>query len=373
MLMAALLPMAAVPPAVPATTSAPPPSGPVFVLGSPRSGNTLLACLLNKHPDLFVLFETNLYNTLRQRWQRRVRRGAEPAHAFVEAVMHALGRTWSPETSDVVVRREDVEAAAAAGSPHYGRMMGAYVETLMRATKPTARRWGDKTPHHMARVDAILAAHPDAQFVHVYRDPRDVVASLTKPTFPHASENALTNAEVVLQYLDLFERSRARIPAGQLLDVRYEALVEDPEASLHAVCAFLGVAFDPAMLEPASVAVRRTVGQPTYKGWERIRPQQASLPAGLAPLVAARLDRAIGRYGYPRVAARPGALVRAAAAIRTAPFRVLRAALGVAFRLKYPGSGPFLMRDENVLWRHVGLPGLTKPNVVPLDPEPEAS
>ena len=368
------MPMSASLPPAPSPTAGTPagagtPTGPVFVLGSPRSGNTLLACLLNKHPDLLILFETNLYNTLRQRWQRRVRRGAGPADAFVETVMGTLGRKWSPETSDVVVRRADVEAAAAAGQPDYGRMTAAYVGTLMRATKPTARRWGDKTPHHMARVEAILAAHPDAQFVHVYRDPRDVVASLTKPTFPHASDSALYNAEVVLQYLGLFERSRARIPAGQLLDLRYEALVEDPEASLRAVCAFLGVAYSPAMLEPAPAAVRRTVGHPTYKGWERIRPQPASLPAGLAPLVAARLDAVIDRYGYPRVAARPGALVRAAAAVRTAPFRVLRAVLGAAFRAKYPGGGPFLMRDENVLWRHIGLPGLTKPNTVPLGPD----
>jgi hypothetical protein len=117
-----------------------------------------------------------------------------------------------------------------------------YREHLRRAQKP---RFGDKTPPYIAIVPQLLALYPDARFINLVRDGRDVAISFVDAHFhgrPYHADFEWTQA------LRLAGRWRAAPQADRILDVRYEDLARAPEAVVRRICDFLGEAFEPAML-----------------------------------------------------------------------------------------------------------------------------
>ncbi len=146
-----------------------------------------------------------------------------------------------------------------AGPPTLGSAIGivlrAYAERFGRP------RWGDKRPEYHRYIDVILRLFPDAQIVHVVRDPRDCVASLKQmPWWKTSAYHAVSTWANSIAYTD----AAARKWPGVVTRVQYERLVADPEKELRALCASLGEAYDPTMAEPERVA---RVAVPDRKHW----------------------------------------------------------------------------------------------------------
>ena len=109
-----------------------------------------------------------------------------------------------------------------------------YQDHLRRAGKV---RWGDKTPGYIKIAQPLAAMFPDARFIHIFRDGRDVAKSFQAVgwfgPWLHANTRQWTEA------IDWNSRlSRSEI-AGRIFQLRYEDLVLEPEATLRKVCAFL--------------------------------------------------------------------------------------------------------------------------------------
>jgi hypothetical protein len=228
---------------------------PIFVLGCPRSGTTLLQLMLHSHPRIAIPPETRFliptyterlsFGDLEQRANRRrlarfiVRRGTR---------FRDLGL---PRRTIV---REIVEGPPTIGSA-LGIVLRAYAQRFDRP------RWGDKRPAYHGYIDALLRLFPDAQLVHVVRDPRDCVASLKRmPWFRASSHYAVAEWAASIRHTD----AAARAWPGALTRISYERLVADPESELRALCAALGEAYDPAMAEPERLA---RVAVPQRKEW----------------------------------------------------------------------------------------------------------
>jgi hypothetical protein len=154
------------------------------------------------------------------------------------------------------------------------RTLGKILDAIMRdfAVREGKARWCEKTPLQSARL--IWAALPEAQVVHVVRDPRESLASgfeLTggkDPTFTARSWRRFTIGNI---------RAGAERGARQYLRIRYEDLTRDPEATLGQVFAFLGEEFDPTVLTDPER--RRSVLTATVVPWqakvlEPIRPAE---------------------------------------------------------------------------------------------------
>jgi hypothetical protein len=163
-------------------------------------------------------------------------------------------------------------------------------------------RWGDKRPLYFAEVDVLLRLFPDAQVVHVLRDPRATVASLKRmPWWPYGSIGAMATWA---QSDYCARRNGRRLPADTFHVVRYEELVADPKQVLTRLCAFLDEEFDEAMLDPHEVA--EVV--PEGKTWHaRLRGEVDAARIGswreeLAPwevgLIETVLRRPLRRRGY---------------------------------------------------------------------------
>jgi len=214
-----------------------PRSGPLFVVGAPRSGTTLLLETLNRHPDLWLCTETYYLHFL---WGRRKRLGDLRDRAVRERVVRAYLRTNRIKHQDV-----DLDALSAVLAEE-GTGYEALFESLMRfcARAHGRRRWGEKTPDHARQAELLCDLFPDCALIHIVRDPRDVVASLLR--MPWGDRSVLANAR---QWLDCNAGALRCADRPHYLRVVYEDLVADPETELARLCAFVGEEYSPRMLE----------------------------------------------------------------------------------------------------------------------------
>jgi len=210
---------------------------PCFILGSPRSGTTLLRRILDEHPDLAVSPETHFVSkTLR--WARRGIRGgrntdwdrfrrAVHANTYLDSMRPFFDET-PPRDPRPLVR--DV----------IGRIFSSYARSRGKS------RWGEKTPHHIWFWRWIDELFPDARYLAIVRDGRDVTCSLSRKDW--ATSDLLANAARWKREWHLINRLD-RALGDRVCRVWYEDLVRDPPSVIHPACAFLGLTRDPGMLE----------------------------------------------------------------------------------------------------------------------------
>jgi len=208
-----------------------------FIVGVARSGTTLLRLMLDAHPELSIPPESYFLLPFLRRPEVELR--AVTADEFCRTVSGF--HTWPDLGISAELLAEEV-----AKLPAFSVAEGARRVYALYAGSRDKSRWGDKTPayaHHMARIEQLL---PEARFVHIVRDGRDVALSLGKQWFAPAGDMAgLARhwAETVREMRS--EGSRRR----HYLEVRYEELLRDTRATLETVCSFVDLRFDPAMLE----------------------------------------------------------------------------------------------------------------------------
>lgn len=215
----------------------------------------MLRLMLEGHPELAIPPETHFIPRL-----LRVCADAEdPAGCAVEAIVGA--ERWASFGLDGEALRSHAVTQECRSAADVLRLFyGSYAASR---GKP---RWGDKTPFYVLNMPLIASVLEEAHFIHLIRDGRDVAVSVIPMWWgpDSMSEAAAWWAERIRAG----RRASADLP---YLEVRYEQLVERPEAELQRICAFIALEFDARMLSFA----------------ERVREQ----PATVAPhLVELKLD-----------------------------------------------------------------------------------
>ncbi len=109
-------------------------------------------------------------------------------------------------------------------------------------------RFGDNTPYYGTCAHRILELFPDAKFIHIYRDPRDVVASL-RSQYWWTAKSAIRAAEFCQQALQKLSDLSEELGSQRLHTVQYEKLLKHPEEELKRICEFLDEIYEPTMLE----------------------------------------------------------------------------------------------------------------------------
>ncbi len=245
------------------------PQDPVFIVGSPRSGTTLLDTLLTALPELQVFEE-------------------RPTLSTVEHEFPNLDRETDPARV-IAARKRYFEIAAS--------LQGA----------ANGRRVVDKMPLHMTHMPVIQRLFPAADVVLVERHPADAVLSCFMANFsPNFAMQSYTDLSIAAQtYAAVFEnfaRARELLPL-RVHEVRYERMIADLEGEMRPLLDFLGLPWRDAVLDNQASAARRTtvrtasyaqIGEPLYQRavgrWERYA-------AHLAPVMPT-LQPWISRLGY---------------------------------------------------------------------------
>jgi hypothetical protein len=205
-----------------------------FIVGVERSGTTLLRLMLDSHPDLAIPFETHFVHKL----VARVREHTSKDQFFEIVTGSASWPNLALEASALRDALDDIDA--------FSITDGVRAFYRLYATCRGKPRWGDKTPTYLNSMLGIGLLLPEAHFIHIIRDGRDVACSFRGLWFG-PGEDAETAARHWASQL-----SQARDQAknlGHYMEIRYEDLVLDPHKSLTTITNYLGLSFDPRMLD----------------------------------------------------------------------------------------------------------------------------
>ena len=254
---------------------------PIFIVGTGRSGTSLLRALLNAHPNIYLTQEAGFFMWLPR--LRRAKTAADWLRGYERTAAGALLGPLPVQARPGAPRAEAVEVVTA--------LMQAKAARFGRA------RYGDKTPMHITRLAAIFDAYPDARVVHVVRHPVPTVASMME--MPWASNSALLNALLVRAAVEA-----ARPYAPRILELRLEDLLQSPREALGRVLAFVGEPWDDAVLRHSDRApFEEDPRLPWLIDAERpLRPQGAPRAVSLGPRLTRRVEAicapVMSRFGY---------------------------------------------------------------------------
>lgn len=244
---------------------------PAFLIGFPRSGTTLLDQILSSHGEIVCLEESEHFGEA------------------LSEVLAGAARAFLPETftADEIERIRD----------GYWRRVDAPADAVVV----------DKFPLNIVVLPLIKRVFPNAKIIFAMRDPRDVVLSCYQQRFAiNAAMVQFLELDRAGAYYDLvmslMDRCRERLDLN-LHQIRYEDVVGDLEMAARELCRFLGVGFEPRMLNFNETALRRDIAtpsarqviQPLYNRsigrWRRYEEELTPALPVLAPWAK--------RFGYP--------------------------------------------------------------------------
>lgn len=209
-----------------------------FVVGSPRSGTTLLQSMLMQSPGVTIPPETHFM-------------------ALAPDADLATNAGWSRLTEAVLARHrheeietpaDEVEHALSSCERSRASALAAWLGAI--AKHEGASIIGEKSPNHTQNAVELLAMFDSAKIVQIVRDPRDVALSQKeiwgRPTILAAKRWQLD--------MLVYERCATLVGSKRYLLVRYEDLVVDPEPAVRTLAGFLGLEFIPEMADPSNRA-----------------------------------------------------------------------------------------------------------------------
>jgi len=216
-------------------------SSPLFVVSAPRSGSTLLRLILDAHPDIAVPPPGWLFDLV---FPYLYSYGALDNDANFLALAEDVLATPTVQKWPLTISAAELVAAAEEKS-----FAGLYAALHTAYAKPGhKRRWGEKTPRNAFWIDEIHALFPDARFIHIVRDGRDMAIDISDSILLPYS--VYSGANLWQRYVLAIRDSMHRLPGSSFIEIRYEDLCADPEATIRSLCGFLGEDFDRAMLAP---------------------------------------------------------------------------------------------------------------------------
>lgn len=279
---------------------------PFFIVGSARSGTTLLRLMLNAHPLVAVPPESRFVVEL---WT-----GAESvnvAELLAKLAAHPRFQTW-----DLPVEMVEQELDTGAEAP-YATVIEAAYRAYARVNGKT--RWGDKTPRYVESIPLLAKLWPDSRFVHLVRDGRNV--ALSYADVPFGPKNVVKAAALWASRVRMGVEAGRALEHGRYLEIRYEDLVEDAEGEAKDLCDFLGLDFDPGMLDYTERA--RGAMLPRAKKYNphvaerpisKVRSWEESMPPAQVEVFEAVAGDVLSQLGYERRHPRPGPRARIVAA-----------------------------------------------------------
>jgi tetratricopeptide (TPR) repeat protein len=245
---------------------------PIFVLGMPRSGSTLIEQILASHPQVHAAGEITTFET---------------------AVLNVLGS----------LRKKTAypEAIADLDEPSMRRIGQIYVSRLPPVPEGKTRVV-DKLPGNLLAVGMIRMALPNARIVHTMRNPADTCISCYSKVFRDNmvgySYDLGELGRYYRGYHDLMAHWRSVLPGGAMLDVQYEAVVDDLEGQARRLIAYCGLEWDERCLNfqnaqrpvrtLSSAQVRQPLFRTSVERWRRYGPGVAPLLEELGALMPRR-------------------------------------------------------------------------------------
>ncbi|MBT0585683.1 sulfotransferase family protein [Alteromonas oceanisediminis] len=207
---------------------------PVFIVGSQRSGTTMLRLMLNSHSDLLVPFEFDFLSVAKT-YSDKMLNSSEQVEAF-----NALKNEYYAKKGGVL---DEVNWESRDVSLSFSEL---FCSSMDAAAKIKGKQyWAIKTPGYHTKMDQLWRLFPDCKIVHIVRDGRAVAAS--QQNISWGDKDIIRIAKNWSHDIEMAHRMGAMIP-NNYLEVRYETLVKDPEKTLLSISRFLSLDYQSGML-----------------------------------------------------------------------------------------------------------------------------
>ncbi|MFQ5797041.1 MAG: sulfotransferase [Candidatus Bipolaricaulia bacterium] len=283
----------------------------LFIVGCPRSGTTLLKRIVDAHPQIAITG----HGPKIIRWFER-REGLTP-EGFITPELAEKGpilKFMSPQEFSGLVRQ-----MLDAGRPiSYASLIS---HMLDRCAEARGKRFvghkamstGHKVRSRVRQIPTLHSLWPQAKFVHIIRDGRDVCLSVMDwrkagslaEGFATWTEDPVTTAALWWGWQVRLAREDGSALGPELYcEIRYEALVIHPEAECRALCAFLGVPYNGAMIRFHEGRMKTDPGLDAKHAWLPPTPGLRDWRKQMPPEDVERFEAAAGdlldELGYPR-------------------------------------------------------------------------
>ena len=226
---------------------------PIFVVGAPRTGTTLVKTILNQHSQVHLFDEVHFFERV---WDDREHLGdlASPmsqtkAIQRVRDIVRNFGsdKHVADTLTVEVFRRRLMEEGRT-----YPNVLRILLQTGAEAQN--AEFWGDSSPQDVLYLDTILSWYPDAKIVCLVRDPRGYLSSCKNYYRRQVGSykekaNPFTQSLLWKSYMTAVVEAEDRPYAPSVMRLYYEDLVTNPEAEVKRLAAHVGVDFESAMLD----------------------------------------------------------------------------------------------------------------------------
>ena len=287
-----------------------------FIVGSARSGTTLLRLILNAHPEVAVPPESRFITEL---WTGD---DEVDVDAFLSALDdHRLFGVWNIEIDEV--RRE----IGATGRVRYADAVEAAYRAWAKAKHKSC--WGDKTPRYIENIPLLARLWPEAKFVHQIRDGRNVV--LSYGDVPFGPKTLGKAADLWAKRVTAGLAEGRKLGPARYLEIRYEEFVANPASQAKTLCDFLDIDFDPDMLDYAEKARTDILPRAARYNPHVAEPPKASLrawenqmPESHVEMFEAVAGDVLDVLEYPRRFPQPSARAKTLAALSKAGLPVAR-------------------------------------------------
>lgn len=281
-----------------------PTSVPIFIVGMPRSGSTLVEQIVSSHPDVHGAGEVKVLNRSMQKLRM----------TYNELPLY-------PEMSPLLTPE------------HYDFIAKNYMEMLLQHSSE-AVHITDKLLTNYFFVGLVHMVFPNAKFIHTLRDPVDTCLSCYSKHFKDDMPHTYDQGELgryYLKYRELMEHWHKVLPEGKIVDVSYEKLVSDLEPEARRLIAFTGLEWNDACLTPhesqrpvktaSSSQIRRPLYQAAVKRSDKYRKHLKPLievlngpvPAAASAAKAPPAKKATSGKAAAKPAAKKGGAAKTAA------------------------------------------------------------
>lgn len=214
-------------------------TAPVFIVGCPRSGTTLLYDTLLSAGGFALYFgESNVFNLLAPRFgDLSIRKNRE------KMLDVWLGSRLFRATG---LQRGDLEARIPESCRNAGDFLRAFMDEI--AHRQNAWRWAGNSPEEILHLEQIKKSIPEALIIHIIRDGRDVSLSLSQKRFlrpfPWKDRETLEGAALYWEWIVQKGRNSGARLGNDYIEVRFEELVGNPRLVLQRLSIFLGQELD---------------------------------------------------------------------------------------------------------------------------------
>src|SRR2546423_7384695 len=209
-----------------------------IIVGSPRSGTTLLRFMLDSHTQVAIPPETGFLSFKPKPWWQ----GDKLREKFFRAIINYPKP--EPAWPDFEIPEEVFRAALNEINP-FTLSEGYRTFYRLYAARFGKSRWGDKTPLYCYELETIRRVLPEARFIHLIRDGRDAALSLRKMWF---SPGQKIETQAAYWRRCVLAARRAGLGRRDYLEVRYEDLILQTQETLARICAHLDLGYEEAML-----------------------------------------------------------------------------------------------------------------------------